>query len=325
MKKYIKRGLLGLSGLLVLLVGGGLLYLTLALPNVGPPSDIEIAGTPEQVARGNYLANHVMVCMDCHSQRDWTKYAGPPIVETLGQGGEKFSREHGFPGDFIAPNITPAALGSWTDGEIFRAVTTGVSKDGRALFNIMPYHNYGQLDEEDIKSIIAYLRTVPAIEKEHPASDFDFPLSLIINTVPKPANFQPRPDHRNQLAYGKYLVDAGACYDCHTEQVQGQFIGEAFAGGMEFKLADGALVRSPNLTPHNTGLAGWTEAQFVQRFKMYTDSNYVSPPVGPGQLQTFMPWTMYAGMTENDLGAIFRYLQSLAPVEREVVRYVSAE
>ncbi|MEM9528882.1 MAG: hypothetical protein AAGA31_19885 [Bacteroidota bacterium] len=141
MKKSINKLLLGLSGLLVLLIGGGFLYLSLALPNVGPPPAIEIAKTPEQVTRGSYLANHMMVCMDCHSQRDWNKYAGPSIASTLGQGGEKFGHDLGFPGEFYAPNITPAALGSWTDGEIFRAVTTGVSKDGRALFNVMPYHN----------------------------------------------------------------------------------------------------------------------------------------------------------------------------------------
>lgn len=72
-------------------------------------------------------------------------------------------------------------------------------------------------------------------------------------------------------------------------------------------------------------MAGWTEAQFVKRFKLYADSSYVSPSVKAGDMQTFMPWTMYAGMTEDDLAAIFHYLQSLQPVEREVIQFVSAE
>lgn len=60
-----------------------------------------------------------------------------------------------FPGKFISDNITPAKLNSWTHGEIFRAITTGVSKDGKPLFDVMSYHYYGKLDEDDIKAIIA--------------------------------------------------------------------------------------------------------------------------------------------------------------------------
>jgi mono/diheme cytochrome c family protein len=325
MSTSIKRILLGFSGLIVFIIGAGILYITMALPSVGPPPNITVAGTLDQVERGDYLANHVMVCMDCHSTRDWSQYGGPPIIGTLGRGGEEFNREMGFPGNFVAPNITLASLGSWTDGEIFRTITTGVSKDGRALFNVMPYHGYGKLAREDIEAVIAYLRTIPAQENDTPPADFDFPVNLIIKTVPQPASLQPRPDPSDRLAYGKYLVTAAACYDCHTEQKQGEFVGEDFAGGMEFNMPDGALLRSPNLTPHTSGLAGWTEERFVQRFKMYTDSAYVSPPVGPDQMQTLMPWTMYGGMTEQDLAAIFYYLQNLEPKDNEVVRYVLAK
>lgn len=325
MKKSIKRTLLGLGGLITLLLGAGILYLTVVLPNVGPPPDLKVAGTPEQVERGDYLANHVMICMDCHSTRDWSQFAGPPVPGTLGKGGEVFTREMGFPGHFVSANITPAGLDDWTDGEIFRAITTGVNKDGKALFNVMPYHGYGKLAREDIEAVIAYLRTLPALEHETPPADYDFPVNLVINTVPRPASLNPRPDPADQLAYGEYLVTAAACYDCHTEQQQGEFVGEAFAGGMEFNMPDGALLRTPNLTPHASGLAGWTAERFVRRFKMYQDSNYVSPPVGPDHLQTLMPWTMYAGMKEEDLKAIFRYLQSLDPVDREVDRYVLAK
>ena len=74
-------------------------YVVLALPNVGKPEAITVAITPERVARGEYLANHVTVCTDCHSKRDWTVFAAPLVPGTLGGGGEKFDASVGFPGD----------------------------------------------------------------------------------------------------------------------------------------------------------------------------------------------------------------------------------
>ncbi|MGB0166777.1 MAG: cytochrome C, partial [Luteibaculum sp.] len=79
---------------------------------------IHVKLTDEAVARGEYLANHVMLCMDCHAQRDWTVFAGPPKPGTLGAGGERFDEMMGFPGKFISPNITPTKLEDWSDGEI---------------------------------------------------------------------------------------------------------------------------------------------------------------------------------------------------------------
>ncbi|MFK7937609.1 MAG: cytochrome C, partial [Saprospiraceae bacterium] len=81
---------------LVMLVGFGLTYVKTALPNVGDPPTLTVKGTSEQIARGEYLANHVMVCMDCHSKRDWEQFAGPPIDNTLGMGGEVFDQKFGF-------------------------------------------------------------------------------------------------------------------------------------------------------------------------------------------------------------------------------------
>lgn len=325
MKRTIFRFTLGLAGLLVVLLAAVLIYVSTALPNVGPPPDLTVEGTPEQVARGKYLANNVMICMDCHGTRNWGEFAGPPRPGSLGMGGEVFPREAGFPGTFVAPNITPAALSDWTDGEIFRAITTGVSRDGRALFNLMPYQSYAQLDQEDIEAVIAYIRTIPAVANETPSSEFDFPVNFIINTVPQPATLAPMPDPSDQMAYGKYLVTAAACYDCHTKQEKGAFVGEPFAGGMNFNFADGSIVRSSNITPDTkTGIGSWTQNQFVTRFKQYADSSYVSPTIRPGDFQSFMPWTMYAGMTEEDLGAMFVYLRSLEPVKNEVEIFASS-
>lgn len=307
------------SVLVVLIfVGGFLIYLKALLPNVDPPPEITVDLSRENVERGKYLANHVMLCMDCHAQRDWSTFAAPPKPGTLGAGGERFDQMMGFPGKFVSPNITPAKLSTWTDGEIFRAITTGVSKNGRALFNVMPYQHYGKMDPEDIKSVIAYLRTLDPVEYEPEKSTADFPMNFIINTLPQPAQLVSKPDPRNLMAYGEYLVNAAACYDCHTKQEKGTFIGEPFAGGMEFAFPDGTILRSANITPHQTGIGNWTEEQFISRFKQYTDSSYIPPKVKAGEFQTVMPWLMYADMDTNDLKAMFAYLQSVQPQENTV-------
>lgn len=323
MKKIIKIGT-WLFGALILVAIVGLSYIKISLPNTGEPEELTVSSTEERIKHGEYLANHVMVCMDCHSKRDWTKFSGPVVEGTLGMGGEIFDQNMGFPGTFISKNITPAALSDWTDGEIFHAITTGVSKDGKALFPIMPYTHYGSIDRKDIEAIIAYLRTIPPIESINPKSKANFPINFIINTLPQKATFIEKPSKDNLIEYGAYLTNAAGCYDCHTEQKKGKFIGEAFAGGMEFHFGDGSILRSPNITPHKTGIGAWTKEQFIQRFKQYEDSGYTAPTVSKGSFQTVMPWTMYAGMKTEDLAAIFAYLESLEPKERVVERFSKA-
>ena len=311
MKKILLRSILILGLLLIVIIAGGLTYIKTALPNVGPAPDLTVEGTAEQVERGAYLAHHVMVCMDCHSQRDWGKYSGPLMEGTLGMGGEVFDQKFGFPGKYVSSNLTPSNLSDWTDGEIFRAITSGVGKDGRALFPVMPHPNYGQMDREDIKSVIAYLRTLDPVDNQTEPSKSDFPMNFIINTIPRKASFSSVPDKSDKVAYGKYLVTGAACNDCHTRQEQGQFVGNPYAGGMEFPLPNGTTITSTNITPHKNGLGGWTVEQFVGRFKVYQDSSFVFPEVGEGDPQTVMPWSMYAGMAEQDLESIFAYLQTL--------------
>ena len=169
---------------IVLIILGGIGYLRFFFPKVGAAPELKIDATLEMVARGEYLANHVSVCLDCHSSRDWDFYAGPMVPGTEGKGGELFGKKDGFPGDFYAANITPYSLGDWTDGEIYRLITTGVKKDGNPVFPIMPYPEYAQMDPADVKSIIAYLRTLPAIKNNVPRSEAAFPMSLIMRTFP---------------------------------------------------------------------------------------------------------------------------------------------
>ena len=320
----ILRIVLYVVGGIVVAVACLLGYVRFGLPQVGPPPSITIERTAERIQRGKYLAHHVMVCVDCHSQRDWTKFSGPLVAGTEGRGGEVFDQKVGLPGRYIAPNITPYHLSAWTDGEIFRAITSGVGKDGRPLFPIMPHPNFGQLDENDIHAVIAYVRSLQPIEHRTEDSQSDFPMSLIIRTIPQKAQSQPIPSEQNTVAYGKYLVTAASCSDCHTNYIDGSPVGDPFAGGREFPMPDGSLIQSANITPHATGIGGWTQEEFVRRFTAYADSAQQSRIVQKGEFQTIMPWTMYAGMRKEDLQAIYAYLRTIKPAENRPKLYTSA-
>jgi hypothetical protein len=311
----------GIVGVFVLVVIGLAIYLKTALPDI-PVENITVNVTAERVERGAYLANHVMVCIDCHSTRDYGKFSGPIVSGTEGGGGEAFTRELGFPGNYYASNITPYNLESWSDGEIYRAITAGVTKDNRALFPIMPYPSYGTLDLEDIFSVIAYLRTLPAVEKKTQVSESDFPMNFIIHMIPKVATPGTRPDTTDFLKYGEYMVTASGCVGCHTQMKQGKII-EAmkFAGGLEFPMGE-IMVASANITPDKaTGIGNWTEEAFIARFKAYDLSTFAPFEVPEGGFNSIMPWTMYAGMDTTDLRAIYTYLMSVKPIENRVVLF----
>ncbi|WP_428668340.1 c-type cytochrome [Runella sp.] len=314
-------------GLAVVVIGIGcvMAYVKFILPDVGPAPELRINATKAQIERGRYLANHVNVCMDCHSTRDWTRYSGPPTPGTIGKGGERFGRELGLPGTFYSRNITPAGVGNWTDGELFRAITSGVNRHEKALFPLMPYSAYGKMDQEDVKSIIAYIRTIQPIHNKIPDSESDFPMNFIVNTIPQKPNFEKRPDTTSQIAYGRYLVNAAGCADCHTKTDKGEPLpGMNFAGGVELPIP-GGVMRTANLTPDKeTGLGLWTKAAFIARFKAFDPAGGYKPhSVKPGEKQTIMPWTMYSGMSENDLGAIYSYLQTLKPVKNKVETFTA--
>lgn len=321
MKTLKKAGLI-LAGLIITVILLGLLALFTVFPNVDPAPDLKVELTPEKIARGKYLAHTVTVCMDCHSTRDWTKYAGPLEPGTLGIGGEKFSREFGFPGLFFSKNITPYALGDWTDGEIYRTITSGVDKDGKALFPIMPFHLYNQLHDDDIHSIIAYLRTLEPLESNIPERSVDFPFNLILRTLPaKRTQVNGIPPKTDPVAYGRYLVTAASCVECHTPVEKGKLLeGQLYSGGREFAMPGGTVVSS-NLTPHTTGIGNWSAEQFVHTFKQYQDSTWRSPKLELTDPNTIMPWMMYSEMTEEDLRAIYAYLQTIDPVSRTVQKF----
>ena len=274
------------------------------------------------MTRGAYLFNNVARCVDCHSTRDWTKYAAPVVKGTEGKGGEAFTHAlMGVPGEFYARNITPTALADWTDGEIARAITTGVNKHGEALFPVMPYRNYGELDPEDIDAIVAYIRTLKPQPDEVPDRSFHFPMQIMVRTLPQPAHLSARPDPSDRVAYGGYLVRTAGCAECHaTRDEQGAPLpGMPFGGGMEFHFPTGGVVRAPNISPDaDTGIGTWTEDQFVMRFKVWERVADRVLPASQRSANTVMPWKQLGGMTRADLGAVYAYLRSTKPVIHRV-------
>jgi hypothetical protein len=83
---------------------------------------------------------------------------------TEGKSGEVFDETIGIPGKLFAKNSTPAGIGTMTDGEFFRELTSGMDRKGKVLFPLMPYQHFNEMPEEDLYSIISYIRSLPAID-----------------------------------------------------------------------------------------------------------------------------------------------------------------
>ena len=322
MKLYIKIPLILIS-LILLIAIAGVIYLKIAFPKVSAAQNMKVKLTPERIARGKYLAENVAMCVDCHSTRNWEYFSGPLLPGTIGKGGEVFDKSMGLPGTIYSKNITPFNLSSWTDGEIYRTITCGVNKNNEPLFPVMPYQSYALMDPEDVMAIIAYLRTLSPINSSQPEHDLDIPMNMIVNTIPKDAQPTKRPPSTDTIAYGRYMVQIAACAECHTPAVKGKQIeGMDFAGGFEFALPKGGKVRSVNITPDNeTGIGKWTLTDFINKFKNYSSDEAKKIKVNAGEYNTIMPVTQYAGLTTEDLTAMYKFLRTVKPVHNKVERF----
>ncbi len=297
-------------------LGSAAAYFFLVYPRGGPLEEVTLEGTASQVARGRYLTTHVMTCVDCHSQRDWTRFSGPLVVGTEGAGGARFDQTMGVPGVVYSTNFTPVGLGTWSDAEVIRAVTTGVSPDGSVAHPVMPFPAYRHLCEDDAKAMVAFLRTLAPSGSNHPEPNLDFMTRLKLRVLPEPWAKQPCPDPADLLASGRYLAQIANCSGCHTPHSGLEAVPEDdLSGGDAFPMPGGVVIAS-NLSPDGmSGLGGWDLDVFVETFHRYSGPNHQPPVVPAGKRNTVMAWTMYAGLTDGDLEAIFTYLQSLPPVE----------
>ena len=310
------------AGAVLVLAGGGFGYMTMKRPASAPPAALSIEPSAARLERGKYLYENLTDCDGCHSPRDFSRFGGPVIEGRKGEG-ITFPKELGLPGEVSPPNITPdreTGLGAWSDGEIVRAIREGIGRDGRALFPMMPYSFYRAMSDDDVYSLVAYLRSLAPARHAVPKTRIDFPVWFFMKDAPQPVSAPvPPPDRLNRLKYGEYLATLAGCAECHTQEKNGQMIpGMTFAGGREFRFP-GLIVVSANITPdHETGIGRWTEQQFLEKFaeyKVYDANN--SPKVGPEGF-TLMPWLNFSGLPAEDLGAIFTYLKAQAPVKNAV-------
>lgn len=295
--------------LLILMVSSGVIgYLKLILPDVGAAPQIKVAITPERIAHGRYPANHVAACMDWHSTRNRSKLSAPFAPGSLGKGCEYLGPKMGFPGKYYSKNLTPTHLDGWS---------------GKALFLVMPYSYYAQMDKEDVLNIIAYIRSPTAIENRVPASSPDFPMNFTINTIPHKHAFSQKPAKENTVLYGKCLVTTAACMDCHSPVSKGKVNTEkALSGGRAFELSV-ALYARPILHQIRRLVSATGQKICLSLSLKHINSPKNLVSAKPGDYNTLMPWSMYAGMDTTELKKTYAYLKSLPPIHNSVTKYTA--
>ena len=286
-------------------------------PIIGPRSRALTArkfeSTPARLARGEYMVQHVSPCVMCHSGHDF-KQPGFPVTPGTMLAGIRFEEE-GMPGEVYSPNITSdpeTGAGNWSDDQLARAIREGIGHDGRALFPMMPYGKLRAMSDEDLASVVVYLRTVPPVPHKQPDTKLIFPVNRLINGAPDPIDSPvPELDRSTAEKRGAYLARLATCADCHNagdEHAQ-DIPGLEFSGGNVF-VGPWGSVASANITPDPSGISYYDEKLFIQT--MRTGS------VGARPLNPLMPWPIFRGMTDGDLSDIFAYLKTVKPVHHRV-------
>ncbi len=285
-----------------------------------PYPDIVASTDPEIIARGEYLVFGPSHCATCHVPMD-------KILEV--ENGLKMPLIGGWevdipPVTLRAGNLTSdqkTGIGNRTDGELARTIRHRITHDGRFLPPVMPY---GQMSDEDLRAIISYLRSQPAVENEIKPSSYKFlGKALLTFGILKPTenvNTPPKSVSRDHpVLYGEYLAKAVAnCMGCHTatDLMSGQFTVPPFAGGFVFEpdeFQQGFGFVSPNLTTDpNTGImASWTEETFIDRFR-----------AGRIHQTSPMAWGAFSRMDSIEISAIYQYLRTLEPVNNPIEQTV---
>jgi len=327
MNKWLRRILkvLGiLVGVLVVLVVILAIYVQLAWDRpVSRAAPQMTASTDEQtVARGEYLYKYSLNCWDCHGSQ------GSHSPDEPQAGGFEFDMTNiGLPGGFgfiYASNITPdpeTGIGSWSDGELVRALREGVDPAGNLIFPIMEAEWWSGLSDEDVLALVAYMRSLPPVRNEVPEPRLTFIAKALFALgilKAQPAVTEPvvAPPKGATVGYGEYLAyHASTCVGCHMPRNPntGQYdLTRPFAGGLFPVPDEGFSATGSNLTPDPaTGIGNWTEEQFLTAMRTGLRPN------GTVMLP-FMPWPSYSRWDEDDLRAVWLYLRSLEPIAHEV-------
>jgi mono/diheme cytochrome c family protein len=261
--------------------------------------------TPTRLERGRSLVG-LARCFACHSETD--PKTGIPLAGKMGAGKIRQSTEIPFP--LIFPNITPDAetgASAWSDDMLGRAIREGIGHDGRPLVPIMRYENFKYLSDEDLASVVVYLRSIPPVHNSLPKMKVPFPYNLLVKAFPAPmAHPVPQPD---PLKRGEYLIELGDCSSCHDgRDKEGHTL--PYAGGEIIETSAGEKVAAANITPDPSGISYYDDALFIRTMR--------TGHVGARELSGAMPWRYFRDLTDEDLKAVFAYLQTLKPVRHRV-------
>jgi mono/diheme cytochrome c family protein len=310
--KWILWGLLGLVVLLAIGITATIGWRPFIGPRTRALTDRKFEATPQRLERGKYIATALSGCVYCHSPHDW-KAEGTPMI--AGKEGSGEVEPYGdLPGRIVAPNLTPdpeTGAGTWTDDQLARAIREGIGHDGRALFPLMPYEHYRRMSDEDVASVIVYLRSLPAVRNALPATEIIFPVKYLIRGVPQPLTAPVGgPAYTDPVKRGEQLLNLAGCMDCHTPADKGQPVaGMVAAGGFGFSGPWG-FVASANITQDASGIPYYDEKLFLE--VMHTGS------VKARKLSPVMPVMVYKNLSDEDLKAMFAYVRTLKPVKHRV-------
>jgi len=259
--------------------------------------------TAERNARGKYLAD-LLHCFACHSEEDLEKPGHPPVIGKKGAGALMFKSDSVH---LYSPNITPdikTGIGSLTDDMIARAIREGVGYDDRAL-EFMPWQAFRGLTDEDVASIVVYLRSIPAISNEVPKRNLGSAAEMRLAEKSYPLKVKlEEPDFSDPVSKGKYLASV-ACMGCHT----GWFKRNpgAYGGGFDFE--DDEHTFSRNISSDISGIGSWSSETFINVVK--TGKNET--------LNAIMPWFYFKNLTDEDVDAIYQALMTTNPVKHYIM------
>lgn len=254
------------------------------------------------INRGKHIVYSQAHCADCHS---------PQNVDSLLQAGIEPALNGGKLLDIgiakiYTPNITSDSMygiGKRTDAEIARVIRYGVHANGNAVLNFMGFQD---MSDEDLAAVVSYLRTTKPVPTPTRPHEFGLMGKAIRAFLVKPVG--PRLPVRKYMkpdstaAYGEYLVTSTTnCMGCHTKRdLAGNLSGPLMAGGNDI---EGFI--TPNITPHkNSRIYGWSEEQFVDRFRQKKRIK-----------ESPMPWNSFKLMSDAELKAIYKYLQTVPAAE----------
>ena len=315
--KNLKTILLVLVCSIVVIAGVGLPAVVGVRPFVGararPLTERTFERTPARLERGRYLVTSAQTpCILCHSPLE-TAGGEVRVKDGMMLAGRSWAPD-GLP--FVtAPNLTPdpeTGVGTRTDDELARAIREGISHDGRSLFPAMPYTRYRNMSDDDLASIVVFLRSVPAVKNPLPPTNLPFPLSRLINGAPEPVTGPVKADLSTPEKRGHYITELAVCADCHTpsDDKGNPVEGMDFAGGTTIAFEGIPKAAGANLTPSANGIPYYTEELFIEAFR--------TGKVRSRPLNGMMPTRYFRNFTDQDLKDVFAYLKTLKPVDHYV-------